>query len=174
MWTPSVLRTCMQRLIDSKEVPELCPTAHEFGLPAGSPHLAFFVAVIQRPNREPSLPPVDMEGDRLLQSKIAGAIQICAQHHRHPSVEVLTPAFATDAVAAGLDRWLEVIARQHPIRRWNVHQANQDVVVLQLQVGDEEQVATIPIRASHLGLAGIEGRLQRVAAMSAGEFGVPQ
>lgn len=174
MWTPSIVRTCMQRLIDSREVPELCATAHQFGLPEDTPHLAFFVAVIQRPHREPSLPPLDVGADRSLQAKIAGAIQICTQQHRHPDVEVLTPAFATDAIAAGLDRWLECIASQHPIHRWNVHQADQDVVLLQLQVGDEPAAATIPIRASQLGLPGIEDRLKRVAAITAGSFGLAQ
>ncbi len=174
-WTPSIMRSSVQRLIDSTAIPELCAADHQFRLPEDAPTLAFFVAVIQRPMHEPSLPPLDPELDRVLQAKIAGAIQISSPKPRQPQVRVLTPAFATDAIGAGLDEWIAAVASEHGIGRWDVQHADQDVVLLHLHVGEQgTPPAVIPLRAHQLGLPGIEERLAKVSGFSLGSFGVPQ
>lgn len=174
-WTPSITRGKAQRLVNSGMADEVTPEAHEFHLPADAARLAFFTAIIQRPMEAPALPPLDPEGDRVLCAKIEGAIQLCNGRRGLAPVRVLTPSFASEAIESGVDAWLRTLVDQHGMRRWDVQQADQDVVLLQLEVGeDQPYAALIPLRAHQLGLDGVERCIARVADLGTDCFTQPQ
>jgi len=82
---------------------------------------------------------------------------------------VLPPNFASDALCEGILRWLEEIAATAGIKRWDAQMVDQDLVVLQLELG-EDAVTTnpIPLRAHQLGLDGLEKILKRVGELGTG------
>lgn len=174
-WTPSITRSKAQRLVNSGVAGEVTPEPHDFHLPVDAARLAFFTAIVQRPMEAPTLPPLDAEGDRVLCAKIEGAIQLCNGARGLSPVRVLTPAFASEAIESGMDAWLTSLVEHHGIRRWDVQQADQDVVLLQLEIGEEQPFAAlVPLRAHQLGLDGVEKCIARVAGLGTSCFTKPQ
>ena len=174
VWTPSIMREKLEQLAIKKAPLIAMPPNCEFFLPSDTPGLAFFVAAVHRPLEWPALPPINAEGDLDLQSRLAGAIEICAAAHSARGVQTLQPTFASESIAAGLSLWVDAIHSHHGIRRWDVQQVDQDVVVLQLEVGENAtHTSLIPMRAHQLGLDGIELLLCKVAAIGTGNLTVP-
>ncbi len=172
-WTPSLMREKLDHLTKRHELRIEAPPDFDFRLPEESPSLAFFVAAVQRPLAWPVLPPISAEGDLALQARLSGAIEICAPGQAGRGVQTLVPTFASESIAAGLDLWIEAIHAMHGIRRWDVQQVDQDLVVLQLEVGEDAiHTSPIPLRAHQLGLDGIEALLAKVATLGSGNLTV--
>jgi hypothetical protein len=177
MWSPTMLRKRLMHLTDKRHAtPDAVTVAYEeYGLPPGAPNLAFIIAALLRPLARPTLPYLDPEGDLILRARISGALQLCSESKRPGPVEALIPGFASEAIADGLDAWLKGIAKAAPIRRWDVQQADQDIVLLQLELGDDAtHTRAIPLRAHQLGLDGIEDRIKVVAGLGTGYLNAPQ
>jgi hypothetical protein len=175
VWSPSMMREKLDRLAVHKEPTVRVPPNFDFQLPAEAETLGFFVAAIHRPLDWPRLPAEDPHEDSVLTSKIAGAIQICSGAAQPAIATVLAPEFASDAIVSGIMRWVDSIHASHGIRRWDAQPVDKDLVVLQLEVGEEaETTCPIPLRAHQLGLDGIENILARVAALGSGHLHRPQ
>lgn len=170
VWTPSVMREKLERLAIHKPPTISQAPNFDFHLPAQAPELAFFVAAVHRPLDWPRLPGEDAVMDEQLASRVSGAVQVCSQAPGlEPRLEVLTPDFASDALREGILRWLQAIAGRVGIRRWDAQVVDQDLVVLQLELGDDATATTpIPLRAHQLGLGGIEAILDVVSKLGTG------
>lgn len=169
IWSPSIMREKLERLAVRKTPSIPVPPNFDFHLPEEAPELAFFVAAIHRPLEWPCLPADDATENRMLAAKLGGALQVCSQSPSPGSVQVLPPNFASDALCEGILRWLEGIASTAGIKRWDAQMVDQDLVVLQLELG-EDAVTTnpIPLRAHQLGLDGLEKILKRVGELGTG------
>ncbi len=175
VWSPSMMREKLEKLAVHKEPTIAVPPNFEFHLPTGAETLGFFVAAIHRPLDWPRLPQEDPHEDAILGAKIAGAVQVCSGAAKAAATTVLAADFAAEAIANGLIRWLEAIHTSHGIRRWDAQPVDQDLVVLQLEIGeDAETTCPIPLRAHQLGLDGIERVLARVASLGSGYLNKPQ
>jgi len=168
MWTPSVMRSRLDGLVDPKSASAQVPQAVDFGLPSDAPVLAFIIGAVHRPLAWPQLPPLDPEADLKLQARISGALQLCSPGGSGNRITVLTPAFASEAIAEGLDRWFGAIASAYELKGWDMHQCDQDLVIAHLEVGeDAANTSAVPLRAHQLGLDGIERRLSQLSALCA-------
>lgn len=169
IWTPSTMREKLEHLAVKKEPTLALPPDFNFYLPAEAPSLAFFVAAAQQPLDYPALPVLNPAADLALVSMISGAIQVAADGSTMLPVETLVPNYASEAMEAGILRWLSVIDAEFGIGRWDVQPVNQDLVVLQLEVGERPgHTSPIPLRAHQLGLPGIERIIGYVSAVGKG------
>jgi hypothetical protein len=171
IWSPSIMRERLERLAVGKKPSIPVPPNFNFHLPSEAPELAFIVAAIHRPLEWPRLPADDATENRILAAKLSGALQVCSQSPAPGMVEVLVPDFASDALCAGILRWVESIAETVGIKRWDAQMVDQDLVVLHLELGEDAATTTpIPLRAHQLGLSGLEEILKRVSELGTGCF----
>ncbi len=175
LWTPSIMREKLERLAVRKTPTIAVPPNFDFHLPTETPELAFFVAAIHKPLDWPRIPEDDANENTALAGKLAGALQVCSSSAMPGTVEVLPPNFASDAICAGILRWIEAIAATAGIKRWDAQLVDQDLVVLQLELGDDAVTTNpIPLRAHQLGLDGLEQILKRVGELGSGCLTKPQ
>lgn len=169
IWSPSTMREKLEHLAVKKEPTLALPPDFNFYLPAEASSLGFFVAVAQRPLDYPALPPVNPASDLALVSMISGAIQVAAGGSSMLPVETLVPNYASESMEAGILRWLTTLHQMFGIGRWDVQPVNQDLVVLQVEVGERPgHTSPIPLRAHQLGLPGIERIIGYVASVGTG------
>lgn len=173
MWTPSLTRARLEQLVRStKDSAPVFAPAQDLALPQGAPVLAFIVAAAHTNFGWPGLPPESPTEDLKLQARISGALQLrTSVEQLHERIDVLAPSFSSEAIASGLSTWLSRIAGEHGLRRWDAQQADQDVLVLQLEVGEDAAAsAVVPLRAHQLGLDGIEDCVRHVVGLGTSCF----
>lgn len=159
VWSPSVMREKLEQLACRTPPTVSLPPNFEFYLPSEATRLAFVVAAVQQPVEYPALPPVDPLADTQFCSRLGGALEISGS--RGGRVHVLAPALASTAIEQGILKWLMQLHEGHGIDRWDLMQINQDLSMLQLEVGDNPgHTSPIPLRAHQLGIDGV----QRVVA----------
>lgn len=166
-WTPSMQREMLSQLA-IKRAPCGSYTPFDFQLPPEAPSLAFFVAGVQSPMIYPTLPANDHLSDVAITSRIAGALEVCSDTPPgFDTIYVGLPNFASEAIADGILRWLDEIHARNGIARWDVHQVDQDALLLLLEVGEDAQfMSPIQLRAHQLGIDGVQRILFRVASLA--------
>lgn len=166
VWSPFIMREKLEQLSIKREPKLSLPPDMNFNLPPGTPRLAFFVAAVQRPLEFPTLPMVDDVADSELRSRIGGALQVLAPYSSIGSAEVLAPDFASEALLSGIMLWLRHVHETVGIGRWDAIPADQDCVILQLELGeDATRTSPVVLRAHQLGLEGIKKILDFVASL---------
>lgn len=175
VWSPSMMREKLDRLAVQKEPTLALPPDFEFNLPEGAPALGFLVGAIHRPLEWPRVPEADFDEDARFSTRVSGALQVCSQQACLQAPIVSPPDHAGEALVCGITTWLEEIHRSHGIGRWDLQPVDQDLVVLQLEVGDEAtRTSPIPLRAHQIGLDGIERIVAVAARLGRGYLSPPQ
>lgn len=175
IWSPSVMREKLEQLACKKEPTIAMPPDFNFCLPDDAPALAYFVAAAQQPVEYPALPPINPMADMGFTAKVSGAIQVCGDGAEFEAVETLVPNYASEALEEGLKRWLAAIHQKCGIGRWDATPMNQDLVMLQLEVGDSPgHTSPIPLRAHQLGLDAVDRIIAYVDSVGRGLLPSPQ
>lgn len=167
IWSPSVALEKLEQLSARKEPTLALPQDADFRLPPEAPRLAFFIAAAQQPLKFPELPPVNHQADWRLTSHVSALLDLHAPIAISERIEVLTPDFACEAFAEGLLAWIAALHRECGIVRWDATPVDQDLVILQISLGDHEgEVSEIPLRAHQVGLEGVKRIVDFVAQVS--------
>lgn len=162
VWSPSVMREKLEQLAAWTNPTLEIPPDWDYRMPERASRLAFVVAAVQQPGEYPSLPPMDAGADASLQAKVAGLMEVHRPDRSERAVRALVPGFAADSILDGVLTWLQVLNEEEGIGQWDATPVDQDTVVLQLEVGEERRVSTVPLRAHQIGLEGIEQILKRL------------
>lgn len=155
VWSPSVMLERLEQLACRTPPTVSPPPNFDFNLPSDAARLAFVVAAAQQPIEYPALPPVDHVVDSQFCSRLGGALEISGPQYGR--VHVLAPDLASTAIEQGIIRWLMQLHEGHGIDRWDLMQINQNLAILQLEVGDKPGLTSpIPLRAHQLGIDGVQ------------------
>lgn len=172
IWSPLDMRAKLEQLSSIRTASNFALPDASFNLPEHAPRLSFVVAAIQRAAEFPTLPPVDALTDASFQGRLAGAIQVLAASKASVDVSVLVPDYASEALLAGLLAWVQRLHEVVGIYRWDAVPAGKDVVILQLELGeDARKTSPIVLRAHQLGIEGVQKVLDLVAKTGTGLLG---
>jgi hypothetical protein len=172
VWSPLDMRAKLEQLSSISTSSTFSLPDASFNLPENAPRLAFVVAAVQRAAEFPTLPPVDALTDASFKGRLAGAIQVLAASKESVDVSVFVPDYASEALLAGLLFWVQRLHETVGIHRWDAVPAGKDVVILQLELGeDARKTSPIVLRAHQLGIGGVQKVLDYVAKTGTGLLG---